>query len=165
MTLFASASEGTLVLPQVRRERKYLQPGFLHVATTPTAITTILGSCVAVCLWDPRRGVGGMNHFILPQMAPGTVATARFGHTAMEQLVAKVRGLDGRLPLLRARVFGGASMFETKRGESLGQQNATLAIEYLSQRGIDIVEVDVGGQRGRKLVFHTDEGTACLTMI
>ena len=161
---FASVSE--FVLPQITREKRYLQPGQLHVATTPTAITTILGSCVAVCLWDPTRRVGGMNHFILPNLAAGNVASPRFGNTAMEELVAKVRGANGRLPLLRARVFGGACMFESlKTSEHLGQQNATLAIEFLSRRGIDIVQIDVGGNRGRKLVFHTDEGTACLNTI
>ena len=164
MSAFASASEGTLVQPQVARERRYLQPGQLLVAIAPTAITTVLGSCVAVCLWDPQKRIGGMNHFILPQNAGGTVASLRFGNTAMEQLIAQVRGASGRLPLLRARVFGGASMFE-KQGETLGQQNAALAIEFLSRRGIDIVQIDVGGNRGRKLVFHTDEGTACLTTI
>lgn len=154
------------MLPQVPRERRYLQPGHLLIATTPTAITTILGSCVAVCLWDPKRGVGGMNHFILPNMAAGNAASTRFGNTAMEELVANVRGPNGRLPLLRARVFGGACMFESFRtSEHLGQQNANLAIEFLSRRGIDIVQIDVGGNRGRKLVFHTDEGTACLNTI
>lgn len=166
MTAFASASEGTLVLPQIVRERRYLQPGQLHVATAPTAITTILGSCVSVCLWDPQRRVGGMNHFMLPNPAGGSVASPRFGNTAMEELVAKVRGIHGRLPLLRARVFGGACMFDgMKTTAHLGQQNSALAIEFLSRRGIDIVQIDVGGNRGRKLIFHTDEGTACLTTI
>lgn len=166
MTAFASASEGTLALPRLSRERRYLHPGHLFVTANPTAITTVLGSCVAVCLWDPQTRVGGMNHFILPHVAAGGAASPRFGNIAMEQLVANVRGASGRLPFLRARIFGGACMFEHFRSsEHLGQQNATLAIDYLSRRGIEVVQVDVGGNRGRKLVFHTDEGTACLTMI
>jgi chemotaxis protein CheD len=166
VTAFASASEGIVGLPQVSRERRYLHPGNLFVAAKPTAITTVLGSCVAVCLWDPKTRIGGMNHFILPNVAGGGAASPRFGNVAMEQLVTKVRGANGRLPFLRARVFGGACMFEHFRtSEHLGQQNATIAVDYLSRCGIEVVQIDVGGNRGRKLVFHTDEGTACLTMI
>ncbi len=88
----------------VVHERRFLQPGHLLVCEAPTRITTILGSCVAVCMWDPTRGVGGMNHFMLPLTTAGTAAGPRFGAVAMEQLVAKLRSLGARLPFLRARV-------------------------------------------------------------
>jgi chemotaxis protein CheD len=151
------------VLPSVARERRYLQPGHLLVSAHPAAITTILGSCVAVCLWEPHRGIGGMNHFMLPM---GSATSARFGPAAMEQLVAKMRDAGARLPLLRARVFGGACMFhEMQSPEHLGNKNAGLALDFLKRRGIEVVQTDVGGNRGRKLIFNTDEGSACLTLI
>lgn len=153
--------------PAVVRERRYLQPGQLVVAARPAAITTILGSCVAVCLWEPQRGIGGMNHFMLP-MPSGGAATAspRFGPAAMEQLVEKMREAGARLPLFRARVFGGACMFaEMQSSAHLGQKNAAVAFDFLQRRGIEIVQSDVGGNRGRKLIFHTDEGAAWLTLI
>ena len=148
------------------RERRTLHPGQLYIAPRPTTITTILGSCIAVCLWDPHKGIGGMNHFMLPMVAGAGVTSARFGNVAMEQLVEKLREAGARLPLLRASVFGGACMFtQMQSATHLGQKNADVALEYLNRRGIEIVRTDVGGNRGRKLTFHTDEGTACLTLI
>jgi chemotaxis protein CheD len=152
-------------LPVITRERRYLQPGQLIVSAQPAAITTILGSCVAVCLWEPQRGIGGMNHFMLP-MGGGTAASSpRFGPAAMEQLIEKMREAGARLPLVRARVFGGACMFEMPAAAQLGRKNAEMALEFLQRRGIEVVQSDVGGTRGRKLIFHTDEGTTWLTLI
>jgi len=152
--------------PMIVRERRTLHPGQLYVARRPTTITTILGSCIAVCLWDPHKRIGGMNHFMLPMVAGPGMSSARFGNIAMEQLVEKLRDAGALLPLLRASVFGGACMFEQMQSAThLGQKNADLALEYLNRRGIEIVRSDVGGNRGRKLTFHTDEGTACLTLI
>lgn len=152
--------------PAVVRERRYLQPGQLLVSALPAAVTTILGSCVAVCLWEPQRGIGGMNHFMLPMASSSAAASPRFGPAAMEQLLAKMREAGARLPLLRARVFGGACMFaEMQSAAHLGQKNAEVALQFLDRRGIEVVQSDVGGNRGRKLIFHTDEGTTWLTLI
>jgi len=153
-------------MPVIARERRYLQPGQLLVSAMPAAVTTILGSCIAVCLWEPHRGIGGMNHFMLPMNSGSTAASARFGPTAMEQLVEKMRDAGARLPLLRAKVFGGACMFaEMQSSAHLGQKNADVALDFLKRRGIEIVQTDVGGNHGRKLIFHTDEGTTWLTSI
>jgi chemotaxis protein CheD len=162
----AGISEGAGFVPQIVRERRFLQPGQIHVATKPTAITTILGSCIAVCLWDPVRRVGGMNHYMLPHASAGNVASPRFGSFALEELLVQLRAAGARLPFLRARVFGGACMFQTMQAPThLGVQNADLALEFLSRRAIEIVEVETGGNRGRKLIFFTDEGSACLNTI
>lgn len=148
------------------RERRYLQPGQLLVPAQPAAITTILGSCVAVCLWEPQRRIGGMNHFMLPMPTGAATSSPRFGPSAMEQLINALRDAGARLPLLRARVFGGACMFAPMQSDAhLGQKNAEVALDFLSRRGIEVVETDVGGNRGRKLIFHTDEGNAWLTLI
>jgi len=153
-------------MPVIARERRYLQPGQLLVSALPAAVTTILGSCIAVCLWEPHRGIGGMNHFMLPMNSGSMAASARFGPTAMEQLVEKMRDAGARLPLLRAKVFGGACMFaEMQTSAHLGQKNADVALDFLKRRGIEIVQTDVGGNHGRKLIFHTDEGTTWLTSI
>jgi chemotaxis protein CheD len=154
----------------VVRERRFLQPGHLVVCEAPTTITTILGSCVAVCMWDPTRGVGGMNHFMLPMAITGSAAGPRFGAVAMEELVAGLRARGARLPFLRARVYGGSCMFaymNPAAGDKvhLGTQNVNLALDFLSRSGIELVDVQVGGSRGRKLLFNTDEGSVCLTSI
>jgi chemotaxis protein CheD len=148
------------------RTRHYIAPGQIFVSAAPAAITTILGSCIAVCLWEPRRRIGGMNHFMLPQYASAGVASPRFGNVAMEQLVEQMRLAGARLPLLQARVIGGSCMFEQMQSSNhLGHKNAELAMEFLRRRAIEIVEVAVGGTRGRRLTFHTDEGTTCLKLI
>lgn len=145
----------------ILRVPKYLQPGQLHVAQVPMVLTTILGSCVAVCLWDMRQRIGGMNHFMLPQLAGAGIKSPRFGNVAMQELLDRMIAAGGRLPYLRARVFGGSCMFELmKSSNHLGQKNIQLALDFLSLRGIEIVQTEVGGDRGRKLRFHTDEGEA-----
>ncbi len=149
------------------RARHYVAPGQIFVSASPAAVTTILGSCVAVCLWDPRMRIGGMNHFMLPQFANAGVASPRFGNVAMDQLLEQMRMAGARLPLLQARVYGGSCMFEQMRspGGHLGQKNSALALEFLRKRAIEVVDSALGGSRGRRLTFHTDEGTACLKLI
>jgi chemotaxis protein CheD len=151
---------------EIVRVPRYLQPGQLYVAQTPAVITTILGSCVSVCLWDTRARFGGMNHFMLPHLAGGALQSPRFGNVAMKELLDRMVAFGARLPYLTARVFGGSCMFDQmKSAQHLGQKNINLALDFLSLRGIDIVQTDVGGDRGRKLRFHTDEGEAWLNLI
>jgi chemotaxis protein CheD len=163
-TQFPIEAAGTM--PEITRERRFLQPGQLVATDMPTTITTILGSCIAVCMWDPIRRVGGMNHYMLPQQAQGAAVSLRFGVHAMEELITRLRALGARLPLLRARVFGGACMFPGMQStQHLGTQNAELALDFLKTRHIDVIDVQIGGNRGRKVIFNTDEGSVCLTSI
>jgi chemotaxis protein CheD len=143
----------------------FLQPGHLIVSAEPLTVTTILGSCVAVCLWDEQRRVGGINHFMLP-ISGGKTASPRFGDVAMRKLLDDLRAIGARLPFLQARVFGGACMFTPMQSAShLGNKNVELALDFLSRTGVKVIEADTGGVRGRKLIFRTDEGTACLKSI
>ncbi len=152
--------------PDAARTMRFLQPGQFVVSTTPMQVTTILGSCVAVCLWDIRLRAGGINHFMLPYHTGSAAASARFGDVAMKELLAGLRRLGARLPFLQARVFGGACMFtHMKSSANLGQKNTELALDFLSRNGIEVVQVETGGNRGRKLIYHTDEGSACLISI
>jgi len=166
VTAFALPLEEGGTMPELCRERRHVQPGGLFVAERPTVITTILGSCVAVCIWDPHKGIGGMNHFMLPMQAGSGVTSPRFGNVAMEQLVKKLIAHGARRPSLRARVFGGACMFaQMQSPEHLGAKNATLALDDLRRRGIEVVQSETGGTRGRKLAFYSDSGAAWLTLI
>ena len=150
----------------VARATRFLQPGHVVASAEAMQITTILGSCVAVCLFDTQRRVGGMNHFMLPFFSGSGASSPRFGNVAMTELLEKVRAAGGRLPFMQARVFGGACMFvEMQSATHLGQKNADLAIEFLSRHHIDVVQRETGGKRGRKLIFRTDEGSTCLNLI
>ncbi|MGZ4807732.1 MAG: chemotaxis protein CheD [Thermoanaerobaculia bacterium] len=142
----------------------YLQPGQIHVADAPTTITTILASCIAVCLFDAGRGIGGMNHFLLPH-ALGTDGTpARFGASAIHLLIEQILAKGSRMRDLQAKVFGGATVIgavaANRNRMLLGDSNARCAFELLAQAHIPIVASDVGGTRGRKIIFHTEDGSA-----
>lgn len=142
------------------RTQVYLHAGQLFASTGPTAITTVLGSCVAVCLHDPATKLGGMNHFLLPLHVERD-RSPRFGTIAVPQLVDAVVRAGAQRSSLVAKVFGGASVIGTiSTARRLGDENARLALRLLEEAGIPVLDHDVGGSRGRKVVFFADEGTA-----
>lgn len=147
------------------RPQVYLHAGQLAVATAPTAIATVLGSCVAVCLWDPATRIAGVNHFLLPHHVERE-RSARFGNVAVPQLVDAVVRAGATRARLVAKVFGGASVLGVgPRARRLGDENAALALQLLEEARIPVLDRDVGGQRGRKLVFVSDEGTAWVKLL
>ena len=152
-------------IPHTITATAYLQPGQLLVTAEPTIVTTILGSCVAVCLWDESTGIGGLNHFMLPYHAGGDSSNPRFGNIAFQQLMGKLRALGADMRRLRARVYGGSCMFPTAASEHLGQKNATVAFDLLRDAGIPVVGSETGGIKGRKLIFDTASGTAFVKTI
>ncbi len=142
------------------RKGIYVHPGQLAVSAEPAAITTVLGSCVAVCLFDPVTRVGGLNHFLLP-LHVERERSARFGSVAVPLLIEELRKLGANRAALQAKVFGGGSIITAfRRGGALGDENVTLALRLLAEAGIPVLDKDVGGQAGRKVIFHTDDGTA-----
>jgi chemotaxis protein CheD len=152
-------------VPAPRRSR-YLQPGQILACSEPTTVTTVLGSCVAVCLWDRRRSVGGVNHYLLPHWSAGRELSARFGPIAIARTLERLLALDCSPRDIQAKLFGGAWILAApSRNEHIGLQNVRVARERLAEAGIPIVAEDVGGSRGRKLVFHTDTGVALVKML
>jgi chemotaxis protein CheD len=142
------------------RAQVYLHAGQVFASATPTAVTTVLGSCVSVCLHDPVARVGGVNHFLLP-LHVDRERSARFGTVAVPELVAAVVRAGGARGRLVAKVFGGASVIAAiSGGRRLGDENARLALDLLEAARIPVLDHDVGGRRGRKLVYFVDEGTA-----
>jgi chemotaxis protein CheD len=142
------------------RQKYYLHPGGLFVSRDNCAVTTILGSCVSVCLWDPETKIGGMNHYLLPNFFAEGVASPRFGDIAIKALIEKLLALGARKPQLRSKIFGGACVLEAfqNREDHLGIKNIRVARTLLEEEGIPLISHDVGGRRGRKLIFHTDDG-------
>lgn len=140
----------------------YLHPGQLFVSSEPVVVTTILGSCVAVCLWDPQAGVAGINHFLLASTPVRGAADARYGNVAMAQLMEAMLARGAATSRIVAKVFGGACVLDKFTGarQSIGELNIATAREYLERCGIALRAEHTGGRRGRKLVFHTDGGSA-----
>jgi chemotaxis protein CheD len=149
-------------MPQV-----YVQPGQVIVFTEPSEAVAILGSCVAVCLWDPYAGVAGMNHFMLPTLSGVGAESCRHGSLAMRSLVEKIVGAGALAHRLRARVYGGATI-GIGLGDPenhLGTRNANLALRALEERRIPVLSREVGGAKSRKLVFSTGTGDAAATLV
>jgi chemotaxis protein CheD len=155
-------SAAALPEPGMRRRTRYVHPGQIAVSVEPVALSTILGSCVAVCLWDWRRGWGGMNHFLLPEQHARTSASPRYGDTALKMLLNRLSALGSEPDDLQAKVFGGASVLPglSASGGRLGAQNIDLALLRLEEHRIPLVATDVGGFAARRLVFQTDDGAA-----
>jgi len=145
-----------------QRATTYLHPGQLFVSADSYAVTTILGSCVAVCLWDPVSRIGGMNHFLLPTFSGIGFASPRFGNIAIKELLDQLADLGSQKHNLLAKMFGGACVLEAfrQRQHHLGMKNIDVARDLLESESIPLVGHDVGGQHGRKLIFHTDDGAA-----
>ena len=139
---------------------RYLPPGVLVASAEPLEITTILGSCVSLCLWDANAGVGGMNHDLLP--SGGNDQPQRYGDRANAMLLERVLALGANMRWLRAKVFGGACVVKAFRNgvTTFADRNARIAKEFLRDQNIQLVNEDVGGNRGRKLRFRTDDGSA-----
>jgi chemotaxis protein CheD len=139
----------------------YLHAGQVVVSAEPCIISTIVGSCVAVYLFDPVRRAGGGNHYVLPIAGGLSHASARYGDMAVDELIARMLALGCREGDLQAKLFGGASIIQASEyigAESLGMKNVQLARHALYSRRIAVIAEDVGGTRGRKVVFRTDRG-------
>jgi chemotaxis protein CheD len=146
----------------VTRSSFYLHPGQIFASAESYAVTTILGSCVSVCLWDPITGIGGINHFLLPRDPGATQASGRFGNLAVNHLVKELIALGVAPHRLQAKLFGGACVLDAFRDREnhLGSCNVKIAREILAAAEIPIIGEDVGGRNGRKLIFCTDNGSA-----
>jgi chemotaxis protein CheD len=154
------------VEPLVERlATRYLPPGGLLASAEPMEITTILGSCVSLCLWDAQAGVGGMNHYLLP--GGGNDQPERYGDRANPILLQRVLKLGASESRLRAKIFGGACVVKAFRNgvTTFADRNVRIAEEFLRQQRIPLINEDVRGERGRKLRFRTDNGTASLRYV
>ncbi|MDT8442032.1 MAG: chemotaxis protein CheD [Desulfuromonadales bacterium] len=144
-------------------KKHYLYPGTLFVHGDPHLVTTVLGSCVSVCLWDPVGRFGGINHYLLPLWNGEGLATPKYGNIAIGKLIDQMRGRSSNPDKIIAKVFGGASMWEKADGLlAIGKRNIELAEEILSRQRIKIVSSDLGGNRGRKIIFNTRDGSVML---
>lgn len=135
----------------------YLQPGYLYFTRATAAISTVVGSCVAVCLWDKELNYGAMNHFLSPEIHDLEYATPRYGNVATAALVNVMREAGSQDENLVAQIIGGASPAGAPPSD-LGVRNVEAARSVLKRKGILIISEDVGGTMGRKIVFDTETG-------
>jgi chemotaxis protein CheD len=140
-----------------------IDPGEYFATGEDILISTVLGSCVSVVLFDKMLNLGGMNHYMLPGAMDGRdyaraseVERARYGLHAMEQLLARLSELGSPLRKLEAKVFGGGAVLKlTSRSRlNVSQDNVDFALHFLEKKRIPILATDVLGTQGRKLFFE-----------
>jgi chemotaxis protein CheD len=130
------------------------------VAEPDMIITTLLGSCISVCLFDPFSHIGGMNHFLLgdaPAGVPiGQLGVQRYGVYAMELLIAAMMRAGAARERLQAHIYGGANIIAGL--EPIGTSNAAFARRFIQAEGFALGHIDVGGRHARKVEFRAYDG-------
>ena len=161
----AIADPGTYYDAALQTHAFRLLPADYRVSSEAMAIVTLLGSCVAACIYDPAIGVGGMNHFMLPDAEPASMAaksdgSARYGAHAMELLINDLLKRGARRARLQAKVFGGGNVLRGFTSDPIGTRNARFVVDYLGAEGIPIVAQDLGDIHPRKVCFFVQTGRA-----
>lgn len=134
--------------------RVTVMQGQVYVGTgAPEVLTTVLGSCIACCLYDPVARVGGMNHFLLAEPNPGsgTVADQNYGIFLMELLINQMMTRGGVKSRMKAHIYGGGNMHAGMT--RIGDANARFALSFLADEGIPVARQDVGGDMARRVDF------------
>lgn len=140
-------------------EKLFLYPSALFASNKPYEITTILGSCVAVCLYDQALQIGGINHYMLPFWNGKGLASPKYGNIAINKLISKLEGLGSDKKNMIAKVFGGGEVIQNKAHNfNIGERNVLIAKEILNEKKIRIVSSSVGGKNGRKIIFNNFTG-------
>jgi chemotaxis protein CheD len=136
-------------------------PGEFYVTSkSDETLVTVLGSCVTACIRDPVAGVGGMNHFMLPQHSSGTwgddLRSTRFGNFAMEKLVNELIKAGCSRTRMEIKVFGGGNV--TESSNAIGSENADFVMRYLAAEGLRCAAQDLGGTQPRRIHYYPSTG-------
>lgn len=144
--------------------RYFLSPGTLFATNKAYEVTTVLGSCISICIWDTNLKIGGMNHYLLPLWSGEGLATPKYGNVAIVKLIEKMIAIGSEKKNLQAKMFGGTS----NKGSSMlsiGKRNIAIARHTLKEHKIPIVISQTGGFNGRKIIFNTATGGVKLKVL
>jgi len=146
--------------------KHFLLPGALKVSRKPMEITTLLGSCVSVCIWDTRLKIGGVNHYMMPSWNGDGLASPKFGNIAIDKLIRSLVNFGSNPSDMVAKVFGGASVLNSSECIfNIGERNINIQNDILRNFNINVVAKSLGGDRGRKLIFNTETGVVKMKFI
>lgn len=139
-----------------------LLPGEYYVTSEDMVLTTVLGSCVSACVRDSSSGIGGMNHFMLPdEPEPGcqdSAAAMRYGAHAMHVLLNELFRAGARRERLEAKVFGGGAVLAPMTLLNIGERNADFVLRYLQMEGVRVAAQDLRGKLPRRINFFPLSG-------
>lgn len=153
--------EGSYFDPHFRQPAFKLLPGEYVTSAQELMLVTVLGSCVAACIRDPLAGVGGMNHFMLPDSDDASGAgSARYGNYAMEMLINALLKNGAQRARLEVKLFGGGAVLPGFTATQVGERNASFALRYLRDEGIKLVAKDLGGDAPRRVHYMPLSGRA-----
>ena len=145
--------------PEIRERMLHVVQGEFAVVGEPgIVLTTILGSCVATCLWDSVAGVGGMNHFLLPGDVDSGSESLKYGVNAMELLVNGLLQRGALRSRIQGKLFGGAHVI--RNFSDIGAKNAAFALKFLQLEAIPCVGQSLGGDQARRVRFWPLTGRA-----
>lgn len=142
-----------------RKESVKVLPGEFFVHDKDLIIATTLGSCIAACLWDRERRIGGMNHFMLPD-GGGAADCGRYGSFAMELLINEMIKLGATRSTMEAKVFGGGAVIGGMNTINVGERNTAFVLDYLRTERITVVSKDVLDIYPRKVCYLPASGKA-----
>lgn len=154
---------GNAPIPLPEQSIHVIQGEFAVSDQEEVVISTLLGSCVSACMWDPDAKVGGLNHIVLSSGSEADAGSAYLGANAMELLINGMIKIGARRDRLKAKLFGGARMI--KGLSDVGEGNAKFAREFLAREGIECVNESLGGTLGRKIKFWPTTGRARMLLL
>lgn len=150
----------------------YLKPGEMHISETPSVVVTVLGSCLAITMFNRRIGLGAISHGLLPECSSKKLCTddctyrLKFVDCSIKQMLKHFDRHTIKRHEIEVKCFGGADMFGKKPQKaeivSVGKQNIITAKRLLEEEGLRLSSIDVGGLQGRKLLFYTHTGEVLL---
>lgn len=144
----------------------FLLPGAIKCSRKPLEVTTLLGSCVAVCLWDKKLQIGGINHFMMPYWNGTGLASPKYGNIAIEKLINNMINIGSNTNDMVAKVFGGAKVLSTNHSIfNIGERNIDTQEIILEKYNIKVVAKSIGGNSGRKIIFNTQTGVVKMKYI
>lgn len=141
-------------------------PGQFMITSVPTLMSTVLGSCVAVCLWDRETRIAGMNHYLLPGTSTDDAGDSNRGLSSIRMLIRSMINRNAAICNIEAKIFGGCnSLYRENNLFKIGERNVSTALEVLREYNIQVSAQHVGGQHGRKIVFNTSTGKVKMRLL
>ena len=152
------------MLTEPSRTNTYIAQGEFALGSRPEEIiSTTLGSCVAVCLWDRHNRIGGMNHILLPDSPGLDIRTQSVGAGAMELLINGLLKAGAHKTFLDAKFFGGSAVVAGL--SNIGKRNAEFAANFLASENIPVLSSNVGGSAARRVQFWPESGRVRLKLV